>query len=142
MRILLDTNTLFSALLTEGNERQLVDKAISGPHTLVFTDLIEEQAGRVFFRKLSPARAKKAQESFRILKRSKFVYTKSREQYERNLKHARKLINEKDTPILAAGLQEEINAIVTGDKGFLENPKLKNLRGKKIFSTREFLTRL
>ena len=62
-----------------------------------------------------------------------------KEQYERNLAGARKLINEKDAPILAAGHQEEIGAIVTGDKGFLENPKLKNLRGKKIFTTRELL---
>ena len=63
MRILVDTNTLFSAFLKEGNEKQLIDKAISGFHTLVLTDFVEEETERLFPRKLSRKRAKRARKA-------------------------------------------------------------------------------
>ena len=142
MRILVDTNTLFSAVITEGNEKQLLEKTVHGLHRIVVTDLIVEELERLFPRKLSGERAKRAEKVFATLLESKFTYMKERSQYIHLLQKAASLINQKDAPILAAGLQDEIDALVTGDRDFLENPKLRRLRRKKIFTTRELLSRL
>ena len=142
MRILVDTNTLFSAVITEGNEKQLLEKTVHGLHRIVVTDLIVEELERLFPRKLSGERAKRAEKVFATLLESKFTYMKERSQYIHLLQKAASLINQKDAPILAAGLQGEIDALVTGDRDFLENPKLRRLRRKKIFTTKELLSRL
>mgnify|MGYP001578390490 FL=1 len=142
MRILVDTNTLFSAVITEGNEKQLLEKTVHGLHRIVVTDLIVEELERLFPRKLSGERAKRAEKVFATLLESKFTYMKERSQYIHLLQKAASLINQKDAPILAASLQDEIDALVTGDRDFLENPKLRRLRRKKIFTTKELLSRL
>ena len=59
MYVLLDTNILFSALAFEGNER-LVLEAEWFRHTLVVTDMIEEELRAVARKKLSPQKRRTA----------------------------------------------------------------------------------
>ena len=142
MRILLDSNIFISALLVEGNERHLIEKALSSRHTLVLTDLIAEEIERFLSRKLSKNKSVKARALWVTLQTSPSVYRKEKHQYKKLLFKAQRFINLQDSPILATGFQEEINAVVTGDKDFLENKKLQHLRRKKIFTSREIIPSL
>lgn len=142
MRVLLDTNILFSALITDGRERYLIEKIIASYHTIVITDFIAEEIEAVLLKKLSPRGSLKTRTILRNIQKEKFFYTKKRVQYQKFISRAKQLINEKDAPILAAGLQPEINAIITGDKDFLQNKKLTFLRRKKVFNTKEILNLL
>lgn len=139
MRILLDTNILFSGFVYDGNEKDLIEKIIASTYTIVVTDLILEEIERLFEKKLSKSEAAKSKIIFNNLQKSGFVRIKSRSEYQKLLSRARALINAKDAPILAAGLQDEINLIVSGDADFITNPKISFLRKKKIFTTKEAL---
>ncbi|MDA2922685.1 putative toxin-antitoxin system toxin component, PIN family [Patescibacteria group bacterium AH-259-L07] len=139
MRILLDTNILFSALIAEGNEKYLVEKITASYHTIALTDLTIEEIKTVLSKKLSKKSATKAKAILKNIQQQKLFYIKTKDQYKKFIPKAQQLINKKDVPILAAGIQPEIDALVTGDKDFLQNPKLSSIRKKKIFSTKEIL---
>ncbi len=142
MNILLDTNILFSALISDGKERLLVSKIIGKRYKIVVTDLILEEINDVIYRKISKKKRNKAKEIITTLSKSGFVFVKKYDLYKNNINKAKGYINEKDAPILAAGLQKEINFIVSGDKDFIENDNLSFLRGKKLFTTREIMKKI
>ena len=142
MHILIDTNILFSALICEGNERLLIEKAAAQGHTVIVTDLIIEEIQCAVDRKLPQSKSRKARSVLKLILNKKQIHLKTAEQYFRLIAKARKYINKKDAPILAAGLQKEIDAIVSGDSDFIKNPKLSFLRKEKIFTTKEALNTL
>jgi putative PIN family toxin of toxin-antitoxin system len=142
MNILLDTNILFSALISDGKERLLVSKIIGKRYKIVVTDLILEEINDVIDHKISKEKRIKAKEIITALSESIFVFVKHYDLYRNNINKAKDYINEKDAPILAAGLQKEINFIVSGDKDFVENDNLSFLRGKKIFTTKEMMGKI
>jgi predicted nucleic acid-binding protein len=142
MYILFDTNILFSSFIADGNEKYLVEKVVSSSDTLVVTDLIIQEMDRLFTRKLSRNRASYAKKLFERLCKSELSYIKPANKYRRLIPEAQKFINEKDAPILAAGLQKEIDMLVSGDSDFIKNPKLSFLRREKIFTAKEALDAL
>jgi len=139
MNILLDTNIIFSALISDKKERLLINKIIRKRHTIVITDLVLEELNCVVERKLPQKEQKKAKKIITALSISDFIFLKRHNLYKNNIEKAKEYISEKDAPILAAGLQEEIDFIVSGDKDFIENKKLYFLRKKKILTTREII---
>ncbi len=142
MKVLLDTNIIFSALISDGNERLLISKIIGKRHQIVITDLILEELKYVIKRKISKKEQKKVLKIIDTLSGSVFVFVKKHDLYKKNIKKARKYINDKDVPVLAVGLQSEIDAIVSGDKDFVSNKKLHSLRKKKIFTAKEIFKKL
>ncbi len=142
MNILLDTNIIFSALISDGKERLLVSKIIGKRYKIVITDLILEEINHVIDCKISKEKQKNAKKIITAISKSVFVFIKSYNLYKNNIDEAKKYINEKDVPILAAGLQEEIDFMVSGDKDFIENKKLNFLRGKKLFTTGEIIQKI
>lgn len=142
MQILVDSNVLFSALLKEGNERQLIEAVILEGHTLVITDLIAEELRRNIKAKYPAAIKEDALQQLAKILQAGFLKQKNHAEYKDNIKAALRLIVKKDAPILAAGLQPEIDVIATSDSHFLKNKKLNYLRRKKILSPRECLAKL
>ncbi len=142
MKILLDTNIIFSALISDKQERLLISKIIGRHHTIVVTDLILEELMFVIKRKLASKNQKKAEKIIFDMLGSNFIFVKNHNLYKNNIEKARNHINEKDVPILAAGLQKEIDFIVSGDKDFTQNKKLSSSQKKKIFTTREIMEKL
>ncbi len=142
MNILLDTNILFSALISDGKERLLISKIIGRRYKIVVTDLILEEISYIIDRKISGKKKNRAKEIITTLSKSVFIFVKKYDLYKENIGKAKEYINEKDAPILAAGLQKEIDFIVSGDKDFIENNKLSFLRGKKIFTTKEIMKKI
>ncbi len=142
MRVLIDTNILMSALAFYGNERRMVEQLLEAEHTVVVTDYILAETERIVRRKFSVEGQKRSFDLLARFQTGQAVYVKPHVLYEPQVPPALELSNKKDAPILAAALQDEIDALVSGDKDFLENTKLATLRRKKIFSTRELLERL
>ena len=142
MIALLDSNIWYSALISGGNERVLVRRLLAEGHTIAVTDLIRDEVTGVIRRKLAGERRHSAENFFHTLLGMSPFFVKSQELYQRHVATASQYINDKDAPVLAAGLQDEIEAIVRGDSDFIKNPKLSFLRMKKIFTTRELLERL
>ncbi len=142
MIALLDSNIWYSALVSAGNERVLVRRLLGEGHTIAITDLLQDEVMGVIRRKLAGERRRSAENFFRTLLGTSPFFVKGQEMYARHLVTASQYINDKDAPILAAGLQDEIEVIVSGDNDFIKNQKLSFLRTTKIFSTRELLERL
>ena len=142
MIALLDSNIWYSALVSVGNERILVRRLLAEGHTIAITDLIRDEVTGVLRKKLTGERRHSAESFFRTLLDTSPFFVKGGELYARHIATASQYINTKNAPILAAGLQDEIEAIVSGDSDFIKNPKLSFLRMKKIFTTRELLERL
>jgi predicted nucleic acid-binding protein len=142
MIALLDSNIWYSALISGGNERVLVRRLLAEGHTIAITDLIRDEVTGVIRRKLAGEQRHSAENFFRTLLDTSPFFLKSQELYARHIVTASEYINTKDAPILAAGLQDEVEAIVSGDNGFIKNEKLSFLRKKKIFTTRELLEHL
>ncbi|MBI2623532.1 MAG: PIN domain-containing protein [Candidatus Liptonbacteria bacterium] len=136
---MLDTSVLFSALAFDGNERLVLER-VWLRHTLVVTDMIEAEMRAVMRKKLSPHKCRDAEQLFDALLASRaHLYYKTKNNYADFLNDALARIAKKDAPILAAGLQPEVHALVTGDADFLENRNLASLWTRKIFTSREIL---
>jgi putative PIN family toxin of toxin-antitoxin system len=142
MRILLDTNVVFSSLLWDGNEHALVETIIVQRHTIVMTDLIMEEVRRTVTQKTKPRITKKIFALIDRLEASPYVLIKTAREYHAHTTAALDMINKKDAPILAAAMLADVDVIVSGDNGFIKNPKLKKWRGKKLFTTKELLLKL
>lgn len=139
--ILLDTNIFFSALISDGNERLLVTRCLATGMTIAITDQIVDEIERTIQKKMKRSYATQALDVFEKIKKHSAVYIKSKQLYAQHLPHSLTLINKKDAGILAAGLQDEMEALITGDKDFIDNKKLTSLRRVKIFTTKEFFQR-
>ncbi len=142
MRVLIDTNVLFSALLTDGPERELLRVLTGQGDTLVLTETIIEELKRNVAQKYPLAARSRALAIIEVMISGDFIKLKGHREYTSFMSEALTLINKKDAPILAVALGVDIDVFVTGDKDFLANPKLRFLRGRKIFKPRELLNKI
>lgn len=109
VRILIDTNVLFSALLFPRSKPAKALLHVAEHHEIVLCDLNISELMQIIGRKapqyLADAEVMLAEMSYELIRA---VY------------HAEKLIRDaKDQPILNAAIVSEVDIILTGDKDFL-----------------------
>ncbi len=128
MKILIDTSTLYSAMTYEGRVHDLLHLIIER-HDVVLSDFIVEELKRNIQLKLSGPKREGALLDFEIFISHCSIIT--RDKYIHNLPAAIELISLKDSPVLACGMLDEIDYLLTSDKEFL------NLKLKKIISPKD-----
>ncbi|MFQ5795100.1 MAG: putative toxin-antitoxin system toxin component, PIN family [Candidatus Bipolaricaulia bacterium] len=142
MKILLDTNTLFSGLGFEGNERNLLKKAGTGEVDFAVTDMSFEELKRNISEKYSERQREEALDLLLTILSTGRIEIKGKDAYQKHLDEAKEMINEEDTPILAAAMLGDIDILVTGDKDFLENHQIKLSEKIRVKRTKEILEQL
>jgi putative PIN family toxin of toxin-antitoxin system len=141
MKILLDTNVLFSGLEFRGIVGRLLEELILEDHTLVTSDyILEKLRGKIRIKFKGSQKEAALDLLLRILS-SISVEVKRKQDYQANLAAALTYVPEQDAPILALAMLEDVDYFVTGDKkDFLENPKLTGtLWQAKIVSPKQLL---
>lgn len=116
MKILVDSSTLYSALVYTGKISELIDILIE-EHTIIITDYIVKELKRNIYQKLTKRR-EKAMEKLTIFTLN--CQIKKKEEYIQNIFEAKKMISDKDAPILACGMLPDIDYLITSDKEFFE----------------------
>jgi len=143
MKILLDTNVLFSGLGFSGVCGDLLREILKQRHTLVSTDYILEELREKVRRKFKEPHRERALDLLLFLLQRLSLEVKRFEEYQMNLDRAKGLVPEQDTPILAAAMLEEIDYFVTGDKShFLENERVCSILGTRLQSPNGMLSLL
>jgi len=132
MRIVLDTNVLISALITDGRSRELVKALLQGDNTVLLSEPILDE----FLRVSSEDRLTKYVEDEEVtqflgalLSRGIFVRIRSRF----------KVLNSPDDMILRTAVDGDADSIVSGDAHLLA---LKLFRGTKIVTVARILDNL
>jgi predicted nucleic acid-binding protein len=117
VKLLIDTNILISAgLFPKGVPASALQKALVPPHSAYICDYSIDEAIRVANLKF-PNKAKDIDVFlFKLLLSVNFVECPP-EEYEIEIK----IRDIKDRPILRAALSADVDAILTGDKDFLES---------------------
>ncbi len=133
MRILIDTNILISAaLFPQSVPAKAYMKAVTPPHDAVVCDYTVDELHRVYNRKF-PHRIHDFERFVSQLALSvEFVTTpppKEQTQEESVIRDAN------DRPILRAAIAAKVDALLTGDKDFLES----GLTKPKILTATDFL---
>lgn len=124
MKILIDTNVLFSAILFENSVPAEVVRKVEAEHEMFLTDQNLAELREVVRRKI-PGK-KRAMEKF--LKSLDYKIIKARTgQVE--------IRDAKDSPIINAAAEEGIDMVITGDKDFLAL----NLKKPKCVTPAEFI---
>lgn len=119
MRCLIDTNILISAaLFPESVPMKAFAKAVSPPHNAVVCDYSMDEMRRVFNRKFP----------HRIMDFERFVSTMALSvqivaapPIEESVESEERIRDLNDWPIFRAAVAAEVDAILTGDKDFLES---------------------
>lgn len=144
MKILLDTSVLLPGFRYPDLRRKLIWRIIDEGMIPVLTDFILEELRLNIEEQYSDEEKRTALDLLLQILQTGRVEVKFWEQYTACFEEARKLINEKDAPILAAMMLEDIDYLITRDKkAFLENKKLKNTPWEqKIYSPQDFLKHL
>ena len=119
MRVLIDTNILISAaLFPQSVPAQAYMRAVTPPHDAVVCDYSMEEMRRVYNRKF-PQRLSDFERFVSILMMSvEIVPTPPPEECAED-EGAIRDVN--DRPILRAAIAEKVDALLTGDKDFLES---------------------
>jgi predicted nucleic acid-binding protein len=126
MKVLVDTNIFVAGMKFVGVKRKLVWKLLEEGITVVLTDFILEELRRKFSEMYGPQETQAALDNFLQFLATGSLEVKTYEEYFPHLEKAEKLIREKDAPILAAVMLEDIDYLVTRDKrDFLENESLR-----------------
>ena len=115
MKILVDSSTIYSAIAYTGKEMNLLDMLIE-KHNIVITDYIIEELKKNLTNKLPSKNKEKALKQLNIFISNCYIIYKS--EYTHNISKARKMISDKDAPILACGMLEDIDHLITSDKEF------------------------
>lgn len=113
MRVLVDSSTLYSALTHRGRTREVLD-GIMAKHEVVLSDYIVEEVERNLTSQLPTP--KPVLEAFRRLLAE--VEVVDRDRYGHLVPRATGIVERKDAPVLACALLEEVDALLTSDKGF------------------------
>jgi len=144
MKALIDTNIFIASMRFAGLKRKLVWKLLEQGITIVLTDFIIDELRENFKENYKPEEWGIALDLLLQFMGTGRIEVKIWEEYAPNLEKARQLTNEKDAPILAATMLEDINYLITRDKkAFLENEKLKTTPWQhKIYSPQDFLEHL
>ena len=131
MRVMLDTNILISAIFFPSIQTRSLVSYIVTDHELVLCDYVLEELRIVVERKFSAKR--KALETFLSSLQFELLHTVKDIDY-RDIPSVR---DNKDTPILVAAIQHDVDVFVTGDNDFLVLDIAKPL----IMNMTEFLLR-
>lgn len=144
MKILLDTSVLLPGFRYPDVRRKLIWKIIDEGMTPVLSDHILEELRVNIEEQYSDEEKRVALDLLLQILQISRVEVKSWEEYAPHLEEASKLTNEKDAPILAATMLEDIDYLITRDKkAFLENKKLwATPWQQKIYSPQDFLEQL
>lgn len=158
MKVLVDTNIFVAGMRFAGVKRKLVWKLLEENHSVVLTDFrrkeedprswrtyfILEELRKKFSEMYGPEETQAALDNFLQFLGTGSLEVKTYEEYSSHLAEAEKLIREKDAPILAAVMLEDIDYLVTRDKrDFLENERLRETPWiAKIKDPRELLALL
>ena len=124
IRVMLDTNVLFSAMYGfEGNPYNAFSKASELPYHLVLCDQIVDELRRNFIRKF-PMKIPVLERFLSVVQYDLIILTPEDEAVddEKNIRDF------DDRPILRAARKAKVDIFITGDKDFLEstviNPKI------------------
>lgn len=126
MRILVDTNVLFSALLFPGSKPAQALLRVASVHELVLCDRNIAELREILRRKAS-----------RFLPDAEVLLAELSYDLIPAVDHAEKLIRDaKDQPILNAAIVYDVDVILTGDKDFLSL----DMEHPRCLTAAEFLT--
>lgn len=126
MKVMLDTNILISVIFFPSEQTRRFVADLSVKHSIVLCDYVIEELRLVVERKFPQKRV--ALEQFFVELPFDLVHT------PRILPVGKypSVRDEKDSPILATAILEDVDLFVTGDKDFLvlelENPKIITMR--------------
>ena len=130
MRVMLDTNVLVSAIFFPSAQTRMLIAGVLANHSLILCDYVLEELRLVVERKFPAKRV--ALEYFFSALHFELVHTSEETDY-RDFPSVR---DNKDTPILATAIQNDVDVFVTGDKDFL----VLNVDRPKIMNMTEFLS--
>ena len=131
-RVVLDTNVLVSAIISDGKSRTLLKKAITNQYILVTSDLILNELVTVLRRpKFKTSEAEIHQTILALIRTADVVAVKSK------IKAVK--IDPKDDIIIETAIDGKADLIVSGDAHLLA---LKNFREIKIIPVHEMLAYL
>jgi predicted nucleic acid-binding protein len=133
MILVLDANIVIAALLKDGKSREII---VSGKFTLVAPDFLREELDKhkdYIARKGSLSKDELGLLLALLLKRIRIIL---RQEYERELKSAEKLIDNdiKDAPYLACYTALKCDGVWTSDPDFNEKPNVKIFRTEYLLS--------
>ena len=133
MKVLIDTNILIStALFPQSIPAQAYMKAVTPPHDAIVCDYSMDELRRVFNRKF-PHRIKDYEQFVSQLMLS--VEIVSTPPNEEQVQDEGAIRDVKDRPILRAAIAAKVDALLTGDKDFLES----SIVLPRIITPKEFL---
>jgi uncharacterized protein len=132
LRVVLDTNVLVSAIISDGKPRELLKKGIANQYSLVISDLILKELVVVLRRPKFKTSEDEVHRTILALIRTADVV---------NVKSEVKAVEEdpKDDMIIQTAIDGGVDMIVTGDCHLLA---LKTFSGIKIIKVREMLASL
>ena len=121
MRCLIDTNILISATLFPASvPAEAFFKAVTPPHNAVVCDYSLDEMRRVFNRKF-PNRISDFERFVAMMALSVDIVVTPPEDEESAQRDEKKIRDLKDRPIYRAAVAAKVDAILTGDKDFLES---------------------
>jgi len=127
MNILADTNLYIASMRRSGLKRKLLWRILETNNSLVLTDFIIEELRANFDELYKPTEAQVALDLLLQFLETGLVIVKLAPEYQIHLEAAAEFVPQKDTPVLAATMLEEIDFLITWDaKHFLKNTKLMN----------------
>jgi len=121
MRCLIDTNILISAALFPTSvPARAFTKAVTPPHTAVVCDYTIDEMRRVYNRKF-PHKISDFERFLSMLALSVEIISTPPEETEGSAEGEKQIRDLNDRPIYRAALAAKVDAILTGDKDFLES---------------------
>ena len=121
MRCLIDTNILISAALFPNSvPAQAFMKAVTPPHNAVVCDYTIDEMRRVYNRKF-PHKISDFERFLSMVALSVEIISTPPEETEGSAEGEKQIRDLDDRPIYRAALAAKVDAILTGDKDFLES---------------------
>jgi putative PIN family toxin of toxin-antitoxin system len=132
LRVVLDTNVLVSAIISEGKSRELLRKGITNQFALVTSDLILKEL-------ITVLRRPKFKTSENEIQRIILALTRSADIIDVKSKFSAVKQDPKDDMIINTAYDGNADVIVSGDNHLLE---LENFKGIKIITVQSLLSTL
>lgn len=111
MRVLVDSSSLYSALLHDGRVAELLDELLAAHHVVV-TDYVLEEVRRNLDEALDPAHDVDAY----LAPFVKAVHVLEADEYRPNLPRVPAHVSDKDAPVVAAALHPDVDVLLTSDR--------------------------
>lgn len=114
MQVLVDSSSLYSALLHDGAVAEVVDEILAA-HDVVITDYIQEEIRR----NLAEALESGAYVDAYLGPLSEAVHVLDAEEYRHHLERVPEDVSRKDAPVVAAALHPDVDVLLTSDHQLL-----------------------